>query len=290
MTQEQSDDLIREEQEEEAVEEAAMLSPRLIFEAIRRNGEEELNRPVRALWNSGITAGLLISFSVLGEAMLRAHLPDAPWSHIIENFGYTFGFLLVILGRMQLFTENTITTVVPVMTSRGIGPYLRTARLWTVVLAANVVGAFIVATFLAYAPVLSDDVFQAMTDLSEHATSLPPLEGLARGIPAGVLIAALVWMLPVVETSEVAVILLFTWLIALGDFTHIVAGSVEMAFLVVQGKLAAGPAVFGFFIPVLAGNVLGGTVVFTMLAWGQIRPEVAEEVAEKEDDKTHAGA
>ena len=239
MEDELSEDLPLREEEQEAVKEAAMLSPRLIFEAIRRNGEEELQRPVSSTWNSGVMAGMLISFSVLGEAVLRAHLPDADWAYIVENFGYSFGFLLVVLGRMQLFTENTITTVVPVMLSKDWRSYLRTGRLWSVVLLANVVGAFIVAAFYVYAPVLSDEVRTAMMELSHHATSMPPFEGMMRGIPAGVLIAALVWMLPVVEHSEVPVIILFTWLIALGDFTHIVAGSVEMAFLVVQGELGA---------------------------------------------------
>ncbi|MFP7673842.1 formate/nitrite transporter family protein [Marivita sp. S0852] len=266
--------LTEERKEDEAVEEAAHLSPRLIFEAIRRSGEEELKRPMRALWYSGIAAGILISFSVLGEALLRSHLPDSEWRYVIENAGYTFGFLLVILGRMQLFTENTITTVVPVVINPSKSAFRRTARLWSVVLIANVVGAFAVATFFAYSPVLADDVRQAFMDLSYHATGMPPLEGFLRGIPAGILIAALVWMLPSSEHNQVSIIVIFTWLIALGDFTHIVAGSVEMAFLAVQGLIGVQQAVLGFFIPVLLGNVAGGTVIFTVLAWAQIKPEV----------------
>ena len=269
-----SKDLTRAAEESEAVEEAAGLSPRLVFETIRRNGEEELNRPMIALWFSGVTAGLLISFSVLGEAILRAYLPDAPWRFILENAGYSLGFLLVILGRMQLFTENTITTVVPVALDPSWRAFARTCRLWGAVLAANVVGAFLIATFFAYGQVLSDGVMAAMVELSHHATGMPALQGLLKGIPAGILIAALVWMLPSAQGSEVAVIVLFTWLIALGDFTHIVAGSVEMAFLVVLGQLGFNQAVFGFFLPVLVGNVMGGTVVFTMLTWGQVSPEV----------------
>lgn len=261
-------------EEDKAVEEVAPLSPKLIFEAIRRHGEEELERPNLALWYSGVAAGILISFSVLGEALLRALLPDAEWRYILENMGYTFGFLLVILGRMQLFTENTITTVAPVLVERSWACLRRTAELWSLVLLANVVGAFAVATFLAYAPVLSEDVAAAFAELSHHATGFAPLEGMARGIPAGVLIAALVWMLPTANGNSVALIFLFTWLIALGDFTHIVAGSVEMAYLMVLGDLGVIPAVFGFFLPVLAGNVIGGTVIFTLLAWAQIEPEV----------------
>jgi len=276
MDEPESKPLTEETKEDHAVEEAAHLSPRLIFEAIRRSGEEELRRPVRALWYSGIAAGILISFSVLGEALLRAKLPDTGWRYIVENAGYTLGFLLVILGRMQLFTENTITTVVPVMIKPTSSAFGRTARLWGVVLIANVVGAFAVAAFFAYGPVLADDVRQAFTDLSYHATGMPPAEGFLRGIPAGVLIAALVWMLPGSEENQVAIIIIFTWLIALGDFTHIVAGSVEMAFLAVQGLIGTQQAVFSFFIPVLMGNVVGGTVIFTVLAWAQIKPEVEE--------------
>lgn len=234
---------------------------------------------MRALWFSGVAAGLRISFSVLGESILRAHLPDAPWRFIVENAGYSLGFLLVILGRMQLFTENTITTVIPVTLRPTRSAFSRTARLWGAVLAANVVGAFLIAGFFAYAGVLSENVFAAMMDLSHHATGMPPLEGMVRGIPAGVLIAALVWMLPSSQGSEVAVIVLFTWLIALGDFTHIVAGSVEMAFLLVLSEIGLGQALLGFFIPVLVGNVIGGTVIFTMLTWAQVQPEVEDDRA-----------
>ena len=269
----ENDDLIEHDSEDRAVEEAGMLPAKLVFEAVRRNGEEELLRPNRALLFSGIAAGILISFSVLGEALLRSWLPDAEWRYVVENMGYTFGFMLVILGRMQLFTENTITTVAPVLISGSGAGAWRMVELWALVLGANVIGAFGVAAFLAYAPVLSGDVAAAMMELSRHATGMSAFDGMMRGIPAGVLIAALVWMLPTAKGNEVVLIFLFTWLIALGDFTHIVAGSVEMAFLMVQGELGLLQAVFGFFLPVLAGNVIGGTVIFTLLVWAQIQPE-----------------
>ena len=95
-------------------------------------------------------------------------------------------------------------------------------------------------------------------------------------LPAGLLIASLVWMMAAGERSDgFWLILVFTWAIAAGDFTHVVAGSVEMAFLVLTGELGLGGAILGFFLPVLAGNVVGGTAVFAMMAWGQVREEVA---------------
>lgn len=263
------------EEERAAVEDASALSPRMVFEAIRLEGEEELERPLRALWFSGVAAGLLISFSVLGEAWFRASLPDAPWRAIVENLGYAMGFLLVILGRMQLFTENTITTVVPVLARRTPLALAQMLRLWGVVLTANVVGAFLAGWFIADAGAFAPDVIAAITELSHHAVGFGFSEALVRGIPAGILIAALVWMAPGLEGGgKVFLIIIITWAIAFGDFTHVVAGSVEAAFLLIEGQVDWGPATFGFFVPVLLGNVIGGTLVFTMLAWGQIKADI----------------
>ena len=102
------------EQEVEDVEE--MSSPRtpVIYEVVRRLGDEEMERPATSLWWSGVAAGLSISFSLLAQAILQAHLPDAPWRPLVSGFGYCVGFLMVVLGNQQLFTESTITVVLPV--------------------------------------------------------------------------------------------------------------------------------------------------------------------------------
>ena len=265
---------LEEETERESVEAAAKLSSKLIYEVIRRDGEEELARTKRSLFWSGTAAGIMISFSVLGEAILRTYLPDAPWSFLIENFGYSLGFLLVIMGRMQLFTENTITTVLPLMVKPTAHNFACVARLWVIVLGANVLGAFCIATLYAYTPAIPENLAPALLSLSEHAIHMPADESFFRAIPAGILVAAIVWMLPQADESGFFIILTFTWLIAAGDFTHIVAGSVEMAYLAVQGLLGPTEAVFGFFIPVLAGNIVGGTVVFALIAWGQVKDDV----------------
>ena len=266
-----------EEDDDKVIEEATGLAPKHIYEVIRREGEEELARPTRSLIWSGIAAGIMISFSVVGEAVFRTYLPDAEWSYLVENLGYSLGFLLVILGRMQLFTENTITTVLPLMVSPTGGMCAAVARLWGIVLAANVVGAFAIATLYAHTAVLPDTLTPAMTSLSEHAVGMGAWDSFWRGIPAGILVAAIVWMIPQAKASAFFVVLLFTWMIAAGDFTHIVAGSVEMAYLMVQGELGLTAAVFGFFLPVFAGNVVGGTVIFALMAWGQVRDEIAPE-------------
>ncbi|UWQ94881.1 formate/nitrite transporter family protein [Rhodobacteraceae bacterium M385] len=268
--------------EEMAVRKAARLSSKLIYEVIRRDGEEELDRPTRSLVWSGVAAGLLISFSVLAEAVFRTYLPDAPWRFLVENLGYSMGFLLVILGRMQLFTENTISTILPLAAERTWRSGAAVLRLWSIVLAANVIGALAAAAFMTQTSGVAPDVLANITELSHHATGFSPSEGFLRAIPAGVLVASIVWMMPSQNGGEVVLIVIFTWLIAAGDFTHIIAGSVEMWVLILLGELNAAPAVFQFFLPVLAGNVVGGTLVFALLAWGQVKDEIeADAEAEK---------
>ena len=259
---------------EAAVEQTESLAPKVIFEVIRRDGLEELDRPNRSLLWSGIAAGSMISLSVLGEAIFRTYLPDTPSSFLIENMGYSLGFMAVILGRMQLFTENTITTVLPVMVARSRRSLFAMLRLWGTVLAANVIGAFAIAGLFVFTPAIPADIMASIVDLSHHATGMGASQGFWRAIPAGLIVALLVWMLPQADGQGFLLILAFTWLIAAGDFTHIVAGSVEMAVLMLKGDLSVVSAVNEFFLPVLAGNIIGGTVIFTLMAWGQVRDEL----------------
>lgn len=272
--------------EERSVAKATKLNPRLIYEVVRREGEEELERPVSSLVWSGITAGLLIGFSVIGEAVLRSHLPDRPWRPLVENFGYAFGFLLVIMGRMQLFTENTITTVLPVVARRTRRAARKMVQLWSIVLAANVAGAFVAAFFIGLAGAMPAPVLAAAMEISHHATGMGPGTTFLRAIPAGVLVAAIVWSLPTSGSGAVPVIVLFTWLIAAGDFSHVVAGSVEMALILLGGGAGVADMLSGFFLPALAGNIVGGTVVFTLLAWGQVSQEVVETAQPAEPSAT----
>ena len=246
----------------------------VVFEIIRRMGEEELNRPLSSLWWSGLVAGLSIGFSVLAQALLRLHLPHTDWSPLIEKLGYSVGFVIVILARQQLFTENTITAVVPVMAKDHARNLVLMLRLWAIVLLGNVVGAVIFSCFLNFSGAIDAGLTRAVHDIGAHLMEAEPLTRIGRGVVSGFLIATLVWMLAGLEEGKLGVIVLMTYLVALGDFDHIVAGSVEASFLVIDGTQSVGHAITGFFIPTLIGNLLGGTAIFTLLSYGQIRAEL----------------
>jgi formate/nitrite transporter FocA (FNT family) len=237
-------------------------------------GEIELRRPTSALWWSGVAAGISIGFSFLTEAAIAAHLPAGGASDVIAKLGYAVGFLIVILGHQQLFTENVLTAVLPVMARKQVSWFLKMSRLWGIVLASNIVGCLIFALAIAFLPILPADVASASSKIVSTMMTNTPAEMFAKGIGAGWLIAALVWVLSSTEHVEFLIITLLTYLIALFGFTHIVAGSVEALYGVLTGGTTWDAAVFRFFLPTLAGNVFGGTVLFSVLSYAQVREEI----------------
>lgn len=253
-----------------------MSAPRtpVIYEVVRRLGEEEMKRPATSLWWSGLAAGLSISFSVLAEAILETHLPDAPWRPLVASLGYSVGFLMVILGRQQLFTESTITVVLPVLNSLSVGKVVKVARLWGIVLAANLVGTLFAALFCNFTPVISAELLHGMQEVSRKLVDLSFMQMFFRGIASGFLIAAMVWMIPSAESAKFAVVTLMTYLIAIGGFTHIIAGSLEAYMLVMAGDWAWWQAIFQFMLPVLTGNVIGGTALFAVISYAQVMEEI----------------
>lgn len=263
-------------QTEEKIEERQHLTAPVVYEVIRRQGEEELERPASSLWWSGIAAGLALSLSVLCKALLHMYLPDEPWRPLISNFGYCVGFVIVILGSLQLFTEQTVTAILPVLAERTWRNVLRTARLWGIVLAANMAGAVFAAAVALFAVLRGTEEIAALLEVSRQFATMSPLEVAARGTVAGFLIGALVWMLPSSRGSEFWVIVMVTYFIGVGHFSHIVAGAVEVFLLMWAGELSPLVTVSRFIVPALIGNIIGGTVLFSLIAYGQVRQEMED--------------
>jgi formate-nitrite transporter family protein len=258
----------------EHIEEQETPPAPVIYDSVRMHGEEEMSRPATSLWWSGVAAGLSISFSLLSESILRMHLPDAPWRELVTSLGFPVGFLIVVLGRQQLFTENTITVVLPVMASPTRRNFARAGRMWGIVLAANLVGAFLAALFCAFAPVIEPQLRSTMLDVSREAMQHGWVEMGFRGITSGFLIATMVWLIPSAGPAQFHVVALMTYLVGVGGFAHIVTGSLEAFLLLVTGELGFLAMLGGFTLPVLVGNIVGGTVLFALLAHVQVMREI----------------
>ena len=256
-------------------EEMTGVKTSVIYEAIRAEGDHELSRSFGALWWSGVTAGVAISLSVVSMGFLQTVLPDAPWTPAVVSLGYPVGFLIVILGRMQLFTENTVTPILSLFHQPTRKNFSRTLRLWGIVISANLTGCLAAAALLVYGHIVPAPHLESILTISRHYASATAAQQLTWGMPAGFLIASLVWILPSMHTGgEVPTIFIVTYMIGLGGLSHVVAGSTELFVLVLHGDLGPFAAVGNAILPAFVGNALGGTGMFAVLTYAQVRDEV----------------
>lgn len=264
--------------EETEVRKRVALRAAVVFETVRREGETELNRPVTALAFSALAAGLSMGFTLVATGVLRAYLPDAPWRTLVENIGYTVGFLIVVMGRQQLFTENTVTAVVPMLDDFDRGRTLwKMLRLWAIVLVGNVIGAIVFAYAVAHTSAFEPQVKAAFAQIASAAIAPSSSDIFVRGIMSGWLIALMVWLLPAAENQRVGIIVIITYIVGVASLSHVVAGSVEALYGVASGTASWSTFWLHFFIPVLLGNTLGGFALVSLLNYAQVAPEATDE-------------
>ena len=259
--------------EHREVEEKSAPRAAVLHEVVRRSGQEELKRGAMALAWSAFAAGLTMGFSFLARGVLHAQTEGLPAAYLIEGFGYTFGFLAVIIARQQLFTENTLTAVLPVMTQPSLRKVGRLLRLWGVVLAGNLVGATVFAFGMLHLQQFDDTTQRAFVEVGHELMANAPVAMFTKGILAGWIIAMMVWMMAASERSRLALIVICTYLIAIGGFTHIVVGAAEAMYMVFAGETSLADAVFRFALPTLAGNVVGGSLIFALISHAQVRSD-----------------
>jgi formate/nitrite transporter FocA (FNT family) len=257
----------------DSLEEETTAETPVIYEAVRRLGEQELGRPAMSLAWSGLAAGLSMGFSLLAQAALHRHLPAAPWTELVSALGYPVGFLMVVISRQQLFTETTITVVVPLLAKPGLAKLGSAAKMWAIVLLSNLLGTAAFAAFAGLTPAVSATLHDAMIEVSRSAVLHSPLELGAGAVVTGYLMAAMVWLVTSAGGSSVAIVTVMTYLIGIGGFAHIVAGTAESVTLVIAGELPWSAMLIDFTLPVLLGNVVGGTLLFALLSHAQVMHE-----------------
>lgn len=261
--------------EEREVDEKLPPSVQVLHETIRVQGELEMSRSVAALAWSSLAAGLTMGFSMLVPALLHAQLGDVAGAGLIEKFGYTVGFLVVILSRQQLFTENTMTAVLPAMSQPGWRSLRRLLRLWGIVLVGNLAGGAVFAYAVGNLPLLDAPTHAAIVAAGQDLMHNLPLPMFSKAIVSGWLIATMVWLVAASEGAKVFVILLMTYLVALGGFAHSIVGSIEGLFLVFDGRLSLATFTMAFLLPTLAGNIVGGSLIFALISHAQVRSDNA---------------
>jgi formate/nitrite transporter FocA (FNT family) len=263
----------RENEKEKKAKEEGVPEGELIYRSVRQDGDYTLGLTSTELAWSGLAAGLSMGFSLVAEGLLRAHLPHAMWTPLVAKFGYTAGFLIVILGRQQLFTEQTLTAILPLLSrNRPEGTVANVTRVWVIVLLANLLGGAVISGATALTPAFPEEIHRAFSAIGQEALSTGAGVALVRGIYAGFLIAVMVWLLPGAGAARLWIVVLISYLVGLGAFTHIIAGSAECFYVVFRGERTFAEYAIRYFVPTLVGNAAGGVIFVAALAHAQHAP------------------
>ena len=260
----------RKSEEQAEAEERSSPSGAVVYKAVLHEGRKELERPTSALFWSGLAAGLSMGASLIAEGLIGSHLPEANWKMLVSKFGYSVGFIVVILGRQQLFTENTLTPILPLMRERGLKTLRNVLRLWAIVLGANLIGCLAAAWGAGRESAFSPEVRSEFAAIGRQAMEGSFGSHLVHAVFAGWLIALMVWVLPFAESARFWVIVLLSYLVGLGHFSHIVAGAVQTFYAAMVGE-ASWSAVGGqYFLPTFLGNVFGGVALVAAVNHAQV--------------------
>lgn len=252
-----------------------------IYQQVATNARQELKRTNTALAISGFGGGAFMGLSALGTAIAVALIGDSGGAHMISRMFYTLGFIVVIVGRSQLFTENTLYPVALVLAEKR--EIWNTLRLWAVVLPSNVLGAFAFSALVSWSPALKPSYVDALSTLGANAIAHSSGHVFWSGVIGGWIIALAAWMVSGSHsiTGSVAVIWLLTYIVGLGDFAHCVASSCEVLVTVLTHH-APWMAFPRWFVPAVLGNICGGVGLVTILEYGQV-------IYGSEDSEKHLG-
>lgn len=265
------------DQQREQAADHATPHPLVVHEVVREEGETAMERTFSALMWSALAAGMSMGFSFLVQAIIESALPETAWRHLVSSLGYTIGFVFVVLGRQQLFTESTLTAVLPVLTRRDLKTVGKTLRFWAIVLVFNLVGTAVFAGMLQFKGVFAPEVTASLAQVAHAPYSGGFAVTLVRGIFAGWLVALMVWLLPIARSARLLTILLVTYTVGVSQLAHVIAGSVEASYAVMIGAAGVGDYFAVFLLPTLIGNMIGGISLVAIVNHGAIAPEIAAE-------------
>lgn len=236
------------------------------------NARGELNRSPRMLAFSGLAGGLTLGITAVAVASVRALLGDGGWQELVSYLIYPVGFIAVIIGRQQLFTENTVYPVVLVLERRR---YLAsTLRLWGVVFASNIVGAFLFAMLAIRTGALRPDIAAQLVQMGQEACRGSMAHFFWAGIVGGWLIALVAWLVTASHWTigQLVMVWFLTFVVGVGHFAHCIVSSTEILSSVVAGSVA--PATYlNWLWPTTFGNIVGGVFIVSMLNYGRVKAE-----------------
>jgi formate/nitrite transporter FocA (FNT family) len=256
--------------QDDATPETRRLTAAEILQAAMENARDELRRSGQKLAFSGVAGGLTMGLTGLGVASLRALLGHGASQQIAPYLLYPIGFVAVIIGRAQLFTENTLYPVVLVLDERR--HLLPTLRLWGIVFASNVLGAFMFALLAGKTAAMRPEILSQLVQLGQETSTGSFAHFFWSGVIGGWVIALVAWTVTASHWTigQLAIVYLLTFVVGVGRFAHCIAGSGEVLSAVVAGAVPL-PVYGTWLFAATMGNICGGVVIVSLLNYGQVR-------------------
>lgn len=238
----------------------------------------EYRRHNKALFLSSFSGGLEIGFSVMLMATLYTLFAEqiSPESMLfVLGVAYPIGFIFVIIGRSELFTEHTTLAVLPVL--NGSVKITHLLELWGIVFAGNLLGGYLFSFLLSkMGPALGMISAEALEHIATHLTSFNGQVTLGSAIFAGWLMGLLSWLVTSSKDtiSRIFVIILVTSLIGIARLHHAIVGSIEVftGFLISDAITLKDYLHFQFWTTL--GNIIGGTVFVAIIKYSHLGTEV----------------
>ena len=260
-------------------------SPDEIWDESVKEGSRRLGRGTLGMAATGVIGGVEVMIGIMAltvvSGALAVALPEQI-AHIGGSLFFGIGFVMIILGRSELFTENFLVPIAPVL--RRLAPVSAVARLWTVTMLANLLGILVLATIFTRASLVPPETLDAAGKLADTLAERDFVAALLSAIVAGTIMTLFTWLSTAVELDigRVAIALIIGFVLAAPSLNHAVVSFGEMTFALLAGSAETAEWIDlaqNFPVAVL-GNLIGGLGFVTLARALQVRGEPDEQPAD----------
>jgi len=251
-----------------ATSQGRAFEPDEIYERTREEGRRRLSRPVLELAATALVGGFDVAFGVVAYALAVGAVEassSAAVAKLIGALAFGIGFVFVVVGRSELFTENFLVPIAG-LEGRNRQSWLKLLELWVATLVLNLVGGALLAIVLTSKGVLSGGSHRAVVDLAERLAGYGVLTSFLSAVVAGALMTLMTWFVEGAAQS-MGVRIVMSWivgaLIVLGTFNHAIVSQIEIVFGMRYGADVSMGDLFTNLGLAIGGNLVGGLLLVT---------------------------
>jgi len=241
--------------------------PEEMYARVRREGQRRLARPLLELSATALVGGFDVGFGVVAYALTAGAVStraSPELAHAAGALAFGIGFVFVVVGKSELFTENFLVPIAGLERDRR--SVLKLGELWLAALVLNLAGGVVLALIVTSKGVLPAQGHLELTRLADRLAGNGALTAFLSAAVAGALMTLMTWFVEGAAES-MGVRIVMSWivgaLIALGRFNHAIVSTIEVAFGMRYGASASVGDLLSNLGLAVAGNLVGGLLLVT---------------------------